>query len=179
RNKAVNRRIVLRRWGDALSRRKQLPEAAAKYHEALNLESGDEETHRGFRELGNALRSELRFNEAIEQYRIADQLYEAAKSVDRINLLQDWGDALLEQDSPIEAKLKYEEARDCDPDEPDPYWRIGLALATREDFDRAVEQYAEAEKRWRGRGESTPDYVLRSWAYDLASLERFDDAVRK
>src|SRR5262249_48987948 len=106
RNKAVNRRIVLRRWGDALSRRKQFPEAAAKYHEALNLESGDEETHRGFRELGNALRSELRFNEAIEQYRIADQLYEAAKSVDRINLLQDWGDALLEQDSPIEAKTK-------------------------------------------------------------------------
>src|SRR5262249_3759365 len=46
-------------------------------------------------------------------------------------------------------------------------------------FDRAVEQYAEAEKRWRARGESTPDYVLRSWAYDLASLERFDDAVRK
>src|SRR5262249_7512713 len=80
---------------------------------------------------------------------------------------------------PSKQKLKYEEARDCDPDEPDPYWRIGLALATREDFDRAVEQYAEAEKRWRARGESTPDYVLRSWAYDLASLERFDDAVRK
>src|SRR5439155_8412652 len=110
--KAVNRKALLRRWGEALSNRKLFGEAKARYQAALSLDPDDKDTHRCFRHLGNALSSELHFSEAIEQYRAADKLYQGTNSADRSNLLQDWGDALLDQNLPDDAKQKYEAARD-------------------------------------------------------------------
>ena len=92
----------------------RLGEAAKKCGEAIAIDPKFAHAHNG---LGIALAGQERFDEAIEQYRKADGLWENAKSDDRKFALWNLGMAFLQQDRFDDAIANFAQATTVAPDD--------------------------------------------------------------
>ena len=97
---------------------------------------------------GRALADQERFDEAIEQYRQADALWQKKGSKDRKRALCNWADALRLQEHYEQAAEKCQEAIGIDPEFPDAYHSFGLVRAAQERFDEAIELFRQADVFW-------------------------------
>ena len=106
---------------------------------------------------GRVLADQERFDDAIEQYRQADALWQKKESKDRKRALChwaekralcNWADALREQEHYEQAAEKCRQAIGLDSEFPDAYNSLGLARAAQERFDDAIEQYRQADALW-------------------------------
>src|SRR5262245_28532104 len=95
--------------------------------------------------LGLALAAQERFDDAIEQYRKADALWEKDQSDSRKFALNNWGTALRSKKLYEGSAEKYREANTVDPNVAAAFNGLGLALAAQERFDDAIEQYRKAD----------------------------------
>ncbi len=66
-----DRKYALYNWGDALRLQKHYDEAAEKYREAIGIDSNDPDAYNG---LGRVFADQERFDDAIAQYKKADEL---------------------------------------------------------------------------------------------------------
>ena len=130
-----------------------------------------------------------RFDEAIEQYRQADALWQKKESKDRKYALCNWAEALRLQEHYEQAAEKCQEAIGIDPEFPDAYNSFGLVRAAQERFDEAIEQYRQADALWQKKGSKGRKRALWNWANALScrsttnrpprSAERPSTSIRK
>ena len=95
-------------------------------------------------DIGVSLADQGLFDEAIEQYRLADELWAKANSPDRKYALVNWARALRSKKLYEEAGRKYREAIEADPEYAYAQDGLGLVLADQGHFDEAIEQYRRA-----------------------------------
>jgi tetratricopeptide (TPR) repeat protein len=85
------------------------------------------------------------FDQAIAEYRQADELWRKNQSKDRKLALYYWGDALRRQSDYKQAAEKYWESIKVDSEYADAYVQLGDVRADQKRFDEAIEQYREAD----------------------------------
>jgi tetratricopeptide (TPR) repeat protein len=129
--------------------------------------------------LGRVLADQERFDEAIEQYRKADELWQKDRSQQRQRVLLNWGRALRLKERYEQAAEKYRETIGIDPECPWAYYGLGRVLVGQERFDDAIEQYRKADELWQKTGSKDRKFALRAWADALRLQEHYDEAVRK
>ena len=169
---SADRKFALDNWGDALLGKKLYEDAAQKYREAIQV---DPEYAVAYNDLGGALAAQERFDEAIEPYRRASELW--AGSIDRKFALYNWGDALLGKKLYEDAAQKYREAIQVDPEYAVAYHRLGRALAAQERFDEAIEPYRRASELWAGSADRK--FALDNWGDALLGKKLYEDAAQK
>src|SRR6185503_1263474 len=104
----------------------------------MGIETVDRKDASGLNDLGLTLAAQERFDDAIEQYRQADALWQKKESKDRKRGLCNWADALREQEHYEQAAEKCQEAIGLDPKFPDAYHALGRVRAAQERFDEAI-----------------------------------------
>jgi tetratricopeptide (TPR) repeat protein len=171
-----NRKFALHNLANALYSKEQYKDAAEKYHEVVAIDPEYADACNG---LGLALTAEKRFDDAVEQYRKADELWTKAKSNDRKTALRNWADALRLRKLYQQAAEKYREAIAVDPDFADACNGLGRALAAEKRFDNAIEQYRKADELWAKAKSDDRKIALWNWGLALLEQERFDDAIAK
>jgi tetratricopeptide (TPR) repeat protein len=157
-----------------LSSKKLQREAAEKYHEAIAIDPDYADAYNG---LGVALAAEERFDDAIEQYRKADELWKTAGSPDRKFALYNSGNALRSKKKYTEAADKYREAIAVDPEYAVAYNGLGLAFVGEERFDAAIEQYRKADELWKTTGSSDRKFALHNSANALRSKKQYKESA--
>jgi tetratricopeptide (TPR) repeat protein len=93
--------------------------------------------------------------------------------------LTNWSDALLVKKLYGQTAEKCREAIAVDPDYPNAYNLLGLALAAQELFEEAIAQYSKADTLWQKAGSTDRKFALCNWGRVLGGQERFEDAVAK
>src|SRR5262249_28660275 len=171
-----NRKHALWLWAVALHMQEHYEQAAEKYQEAIGI---DRDFPDAYNSLGRMRVEQERFDEAIEQYRQADKLWQAKASKDRKYALRDWADALCLQGHYDEAADKCQEAIGIDREYPDAYRGLGQVRVEQERFDEAIEQYRQADKLWQKEGPKNRKDALRSWAYALREQKHYEEAAEK
>jgi tetratricopeptide (TPR) repeat protein len=109
----------------------QLPEPSQGVISTMTADPNDATSHF---DLGKALADQERFDDAITQYRKADELWQKAGSQDRKRALCCWADALREQEHYDEASDTCQEAIRVDPEYADAYLQLGRVRADQELF---------------------------------------------
>jgi tetratricopeptide (TPR) repeat protein len=170
------RKFALCGWADALLAQEQHEEAAKKCEEALSL---DPECADACLQLGRVLAHQKRFADAVEQYRQADERWTKKESRKRKRALVNWADALREQEQHVEAAKKCEEALSLEPECAEARHQLGLVLADQERFADAIEQYRQADEKWRKKESKRRKYALCDWARAIGSQKDCDAAVLK
>src|SRR5262249_17383527 len=128
---------------------------------------------------GVTFEAQTRFDEAIEQYRKAAELWKMARSLDQKIALCNWADALYSKKLYEEAAEKCREAIAIDPSFAPAYDGLGLTFEAQERFDEAIEEYRKAGELWRAAGSSDQKIALRNWADALGSKKLHDEAAEK
>jgi tetratricopeptide (TPR) repeat protein len=170
------RKRALCNWADALCEQEHYEQAAEKCQEAIGL---DRQFPDAYNSLGRVRAAQERFDEAIEQYRPADELWHKKGSKNRKYALCNWADALCEQEHYEQAAEKCEEAIDLDRQEPLGYMRFGLVRAAQERFDEAIEQYRQADELWEKKGSKNRKHALWLWAVALHKQKHYEQAAEK
>jgi len=173
---STDRKVALINWGDALRLKKLYGQAAEKYREFIAV---DPDYPNAYNLLGLVLAAQELFEEAIGQYGKADALWQKAGSSDRKFALTNWSDALLLKKLYGQTAEKCREAIALDPDYPNAYNLLGLALAAQELFEEAIAQYSKADTLWQKAGSTDRKFALCNWGRVLGGQERFEDAVAK
>jgi tetratricopeptide (TPR) repeat protein len=171
-----NRKHALRGWADALRAQEHYAQAAKKCQEAIELDRLDPWGHVS---LGQVRTAQERFDEAIEQYRQADELWEKKGSKNRKYALSNWADALLLQGHHEEAADKCLEAIGIDREFAYAYHTLGRVRAAQERFDEAIEQYCQADELCQKKGSKNRKHALRGWADALREQEHYEEAAEK
>jgi tetratricopeptide (TPR) repeat protein len=171
-----DRKLALCNWADALREQEHYEQAAEKCQEAIGL---DPEFPDVYHALGRVRAAQERFDEAIEQYRQADALWQEEKSKKRKVALCRWADALREQEHHEQAAEKCQEAIGLDPEFPDAYNSFGLARTMQERFDEAIEQCRQADALWQKKGSKNRKFALWYWAIALREQEHYEQAAEK
>src|SRR6266478_5924088 len=128
---------------------------------------------------GRVLADQEHFDDAIEEYRQADELWRKKESKDRKFALCNWADALREQEHFEQAAEKCLQAIGIDPDFPDAYNSLGRVRAAQERFDDAIEQYRHADALWQNKESKDRKRALCNWADALRLQEHYDQAAEK
>jgi tetratricopeptide (TPR) repeat protein len=174
--KSDDRKKALRNWADALRLSKLYQQAAEKCREAIAI---DPDYAGAYNILGVTLEIREELDDAIEQYRKADELWKTAGSPDRKFALHNLGNALFSKKQRKEAAEKYREAIAIDPDFADAHNGVGRALMAEKCFDDAIEQYRKADDLWARDKSDNRKLALWNWGLALLEQERFDDAIAK
>jgi tetratricopeptide (TPR) repeat protein len=164
--KPKDRKIALRYWADALCRQGYYEQAAAMCQDAIRVDPDDPWA---YDYLGDVFAAQERFDDAIAQYRQADEKWQKKKSKRRKIALQDWARALHSQKHYEQAFEKFREAIRVDPDDPWAYDYLGDVFAAQERFDEAIEQYREANERWQKKESKDRKFALWNWGQAFAS----------
>jgi tetratricopeptide (TPR) repeat protein len=171
-----DRKHALHNWADALRAKKLYGESEEKYREAI---AADPDFAAAYNKLGLALADQGRFDDAIEQYGKAAELWEIAKSPDRKLALHNWADALRSKKLYEEAAKKYDEVIAADPDFAPAYNGLGIALADQQRFDDAIVQYSKAATLYETAGSPARKLALRNWADALRAKKLYEESVKK
>jgi tetratricopeptide (TPR) repeat protein len=171
-----DRKLALTNWANALRLKKQYDESIKKYREALAVDPNFANAHNG---IGLVLADQVRFDDAIEQYREADKLWTKAGSPDRKLALTNWGGALRVKKQYDESIKKYREALAVDPDDANAHNELGRTLLAQDRFDDAIEQYREADKLWKKAGSPDQKIALFNWANALRSKKQYDESIKR
>jgi len=175
-NESKARKRALWCWAEALREQEHYEQAAEKCQEAIGIDPHDP---RGYISSGSVRAAQERFDEAIEQYRQADALWQKKGSKNRKFALRRWADALSAQKHHEQAAEKYRQAIDLDPHDPWGYLYSGWVRAAQERFDDAIEQYRQADELWQKKGSKDRKYALLNWGLALREQEKFEDAKTK
>ena len=178
----TEQRETLRNWGEALSDRGRLEEAAAKYEEALRIDPDDVDTYEGLDHVARVLAEKQRFNEADKLYQEANDFGREKNARNRRVILRLWGQALSQRDRFDEAAAKYQEALSIEPDDASTYEGlddIARALAEKQRFDEADKLYQRAYDFGREKNAGNRRVILRRWGEALSQRDRFDEAAAK
>jgi tetratricopeptide (TPR) repeat protein len=140
-----DRKLALCKWANALREQENYDEAADKCREAIGLDPEDADA---YLQLGRVLADQQLFDQAIEQYRQADETWQKDRSHERKLALYYLGDALRWQEDYKQAAEKCQEAIGIDPEYPEAYDGLGRVRACQERFDEAIEQYRQADEKW-------------------------------
>ena len=175
-NQSKDRKLALYYWGDALHLQGDYKQAAEKYGEAIKVDS---EYADAYVQLGGVRAEQERFDDAIEQYRKADELGQKKQSKERKKALGDWAKALSAQKLYEQAADKCREAIGVDPDDPLPHIWFGELLADQKLFDRAIEQYRKADELGRKKESKDRKSALRAWADALDAQKLYEQAIEK
>jgi tetratricopeptide (TPR) repeat protein len=173
---STDQKLALVHWADALREQEQYEEAAKKCEEALSLDPEDPET---YLQLGRVLADQERFAKAIEQYRQADELWQKERSQERKRTLYYWAELLSQQEQYEKAAKKCQAAIAIDPDYPEAHQGLGWARAKQGRFSEAIEQYRQADERWRKKESRKRKFVLCNWADALLWQEQHEEAAKK
>ena len=165
-----DRKLALTNWANALRLKKQYDKSIKKYREALAVDPNFANAHNG---IGLVLADQVRFDDAIEQYREADKLWTKAGSPDRKLALTNWGGALRVKKQYDKSIKKYREALAVDPDDANAHNELGRTLLAQDRFDDAIEQYREADKLWKKAGSPDQKIALFNWANALRSKKQY------
>jgi tetratricopeptide (TPR) repeat protein len=149
---------------------------AEKCREAIRV---DEDEPLGYHYLGYVFMAQKRFDDAIEQFGETDAKWRKKESKDRKNALWAWADALHQQKHYDEAVAKHREAIDIDENDPWTYYYLGDEFAAQERFDKAIQQYCQADDLWQKKESPTRKHALRAWGSALRQQEKFDEATDK
>ena len=171
-----DRKRALCNWADALRLQEHYDQAAEKCQEAIGI---DPEFPDAYNSFGLVRAAQERFDEAIEQYRQADELWQKKGSKDRKRALCNWADALRMQEHYEQAAEKCQQAIGIDPEFPDAYNSFGLVRAAQERFDEAIEQYRQADALWQKKGSKDRKRALCNWADALRAQEHYEQAAEK
>jgi tetratricopeptide (TPR) repeat protein len=128
---------------------------------------------------GSELAAQGLYDEAIEQYRKADELWEKAGSTDRKSALSNWGNALLIGGHYEQAAAKYRMAIALAPDDASLHDLLGLALAGQNRPDDAIEQYDKAIELWEKDASPNRGYALRGLGDVLLAKKLYVQATEK
>src|SRR5262249_49665936 len=173
-SKARKRALWL--WAVALYLQEHYEQAAEKCQKAKDV---DPEFPDAYHTLGAVRAAQERLDEAIEQYRQADSLWQKKGSKARKRALWNWAGALRLQGHHEEAAEKCQEAIDLDPRDPLGYIVFGAVREAQERFDEAIEQYRQADASWQKRESKDRKYALWYWGWVLRQQEKFEDAKTK
>jgi tetratricopeptide (TPR) repeat protein len=171
-----DRKYALCYFGSALHKREHYEQAAEKYQQAIGI---DPEFPDAYNSFGSVRAAQERFDDAIELYRQADELWQKKESNGRKRALWSWANALSAQKHYEQAAEKCREAIDLDPHDPWGYFYSGRVRATQERFDDAIEQYGQADELWQKKGSKDRKYALWYWGSVLREQEKFEDAKTK
>ena len=171
-----DRKFALRNWVEALRLQEHYEQAAEKCQEAIGL---DPEFPDAYHTFGLVRAAQERFDEAIEQYRQADALWQKKGSKDRKFALRNWADALRLQEHYEQAAEKCQEAIGIDRHDPLGYILFGLVRAAQERFDEAIEQYRQADALWQKKGSKDRKFALWYWVEALRLQEHYEQAAEK
>jgi tetratricopeptide (TPR) repeat protein len=171
-----DRKLALHNWANALRSKKLYEESAKKYGEAI---AADPNFASAYNNLGLALADQERFDDAIEQYRKAAELWETTGFPDRKIALHNWANALRSKKLYEESAKKYGEAIAADPNFALVYNDLGLALADQERFDDAIDQYRKAAALWETTGSPDRKIALHNWANALRSKKLYEESAKK
>jgi tetratricopeptide (TPR) repeat protein len=130
-------------------------------------------------DLGKERAAQGLFDDAIEQFRKAYELWQKDQSHERKRALCSWADALRSQKHYNEAAGKYQEALGIDPAYAEAYNGLGNVLVEQERFDEAIEQYRKADKLWRKDQSKERKRVLWNWANALRLKKDYEKAANK
>jgi tetratricopeptide (TPR) repeat protein len=175
-NQSKDRKLALYYWGDALRRQSDYKQAAEKYGESIKVDS---EYADAYVQLGDVRADQKRFDEAIEQYREADDLGRKKQSKERKKALGSWAKALRAQKLYEQVADKCREAIGVDPDDPLPHIWFGDLLADQKLFDRAIEKYRKAGELRRKKESKDRKSALRAWAGALVAQKLYEQAAEK
>jgi tetratricopeptide (TPR) repeat protein len=173
-DQSKDRKLALYYWGDALHRQGDYKQAAEKYEDAIKVDS---EYADAYVQLGYVRAGQERFDDAIEQYRQANELGRKKQSKERKKAFWAWADALHQQNNYEQAVVKYREAIDIGENDPLTYYYLGEEFAAQERFDKAIEQYCQAAELWKTKESPTRKYALWGWGSALLQQEKFDEAI--
>ena len=161
-----DRKRALCNWADALRLQEHYDQAAEKCQQAIGI---DPEFPDAYNSFGRVRAAQERFDEAIELYRQADELWQKQESKDRKRALCNWADALRLQEHYDQAAEKCQQAIGLDPKFPDAYNSFGMARAAQERFDEAIEQYRQADALWQEKDSRTVSSLCGTGRTHLAS----------
>jgi tetratricopeptide (TPR) repeat protein len=142
-----NRKYAFRNWSGALFEQGDTEQALAKAKEALAADGGDPET---YNLIGYLLSTRLEFDKAIEQYRIALDLYDNSVVLRDENpdghalACCNLGDVLQRLERFDEAAKHLRKATEIKPNDSDIRFRYGNLLSTTGCSREAIEQYGRA-----------------------------------
>jgi tetratricopeptide (TPR) repeat protein len=128
---------------------------------------------------GDLLADQKLFDRAIEKYRKAGELGRKKESKDRKSALRAWAGALDAQKLYEQAAEKFREAVSVDPDDPWTYDQFGDMYADQELFDKAIEQYRQADEKWQKKEPKDRKIALRDWARALHNQKHYEQAAEK
>jgi tetratricopeptide (TPR) repeat protein len=172
----VDRKLALCNWADALREQEHCDEAAEKRREAIRVDPEYPEAYSG---LDRVLADQGLFDQAIAEYRQADELWRKNQSKDRKLALYYWGDALRRQSDYKQAAEKYGESIKVDSEYADAYVQLGDVRADQKRFDEAIEQYREADDLGRKKQSKERKKALGSWAKALRAQKLYEQAADK
>ena len=158
-------------WARALVSKKLYEEAAKKCGEAIAIDPNFAPAYNG---LGIALAGQERFDEAIEQFRKADGLWENAKSDDRKFALWNLGMALLQQERFDDAIANFAQATTVAPDDAMAFFYYGLGLIACWRYRDGIAQFEHAALLDR----RNPD-PHHNKAYALFALGRYEEGWKE
>ena len=165
------RKLFLVRWALDLDSKELYEEAAEKCQEAIGV---DPEYPDAYHFLGLVFAKQGRLDDAMEQYRIADALFEKTKSTDRKLVLWDWGHALLQQERLDDAVGKYGLATEVAPKDGMANFRYGNALAACWRYSDAIVQFEQA-----ARLDPKRPYYNQNKAHFLFQLGRYEEGWKE
>ena len=139
-------------------------------HRALSV-TADQDEAGAHNDRGRVLADEELFDQAIQEYRQADKLWQKKESKERKRALCNWADALREQGHYEQAAEKCQEVIGLDPEFPDAYNSLGQVRAAQECFDEAIEQYRLADSLWHKEESKDRKRALCNWADALREQE--------
>lgn len=122
---------------------------------------------------------ELTGDEAIEEFRKADELWRKCQSKDRKKALYNWHKVLFRLKRFDEGATKCREALGIDPEYPDAYSGLGADLLELGHFDDAVTQLRKADELWRKDQSKGRGKALTNWAIALFRQHHYAHAAEK
>ena len=173
---AKERRLSLADWGATLRILGRLPQAEEKFRQAIDIDPDFAYAVNG---LGLALQGQAKYEEALERFARADALLAVASSGERKVALVNWAETLRLLARFDEAKEKFRQAIDIDPDFAYAVNGIGLVLQGEAQYDAAMEQFARADALWAKAVSTDRKLALANWAETLRLLRRWPEAERK
>ena len=154
-------------WADALRLQQRYERAAEKCQQAIDV---DRQVPRGYMYFGSVRAAQERFDDSIELYRQADELWQKKESKDRKYALWYWGSALREQEKFEDAKTKFDCAQDISKGDAQAVYYYGLSLTDLGQYQDAMVQFDKASVL------DKDDPLPRHWKADLLfRLGRYEE----
>src|SRR5215470_14442108 len=125
----VSTLVASRHESRRFRQQEQYEQAAEKYQQAIDIDPEFPDAHNSF---GQVRAAQERFDEAIEEYRQADALWQKEESNARKRVLLSWASALFMQKQHEAVIEKCRQAVSIDRHDPQSRWLFGVLLAGQE-----------------------------------------------